>query len=231
MNRLKIAVLTGAGISAESGIPTFRDAGGLWEGFDVMDVASPQGWAKDPQLVLKFYNERRQGIRNAQPNPAHKALAELESKYNVVIITQNIDDLHERGGSSRVLHLHGEIFKARSVTNTELIYDLGDKNIEWGDTAEDGGQLRPHIVWFGEDVPMMERAAFEASEADILIIVGTSMVVYPAAGLINYARYDVPVIFIDPVIPDGVRHPRLTTIAKKASVGVTEVVQQLLATA
>ena len=224
----KIVVLTGAGISAESGIPTFRDAGGLWEGYRVEDVASPEGWRKARDLVLDFYNQRRKGIRNAQPNPGHTSLAELEKKFEVVVITQNIDDLHERGGSSNVMHLHGEIFKARSSVDETLIYDLGDKDIQLGDKCARGSQLRPHIVWFGEAVPMIEQAVLEVMEADIVMIIGTSMVVYPAAGLIQYAKEDIPIYFIDPNIPDGLHYKNLVAIPKKASEGVPEIVKILM---
>ncbi len=224
----KIVVLTGAGISAESGIPTFRDAGGLWEGYRVEDVASPEGWRKDRELVLDFYNQRRKGIRNSQPNPGHIALAELEKKYEVVVITQNIDDLHERGGSTNVMHLHGEIFKARSTVDESLIYDLGEKDIQVGDKCARGSQLRPHIVWFGEAVPMIEQAVLEVMEADIVMIIGTSMVVYPAAGLVQYAKKDIPIYFIDPNIPNGLNYKNLAAIPKKASEGVPEIVKKLI---
>ena len=224
----KIVILTGAGISAESGIPTFRDAGGLWEGYRVEDVASPEGWSKDYKLVLDFYNQRRKGIREAVPNPGHTALAELEKKYEVVIITQNIDDLHERGGSTNILHLHGEIFKSRSTFDETLVYELGEKDIMPGDKCERGSQLRPHIVWFGEAVPMIERAALEVMEADIFIVIGTSMVVYPAAGLIQYTRQDIPIYFVDPNIPSGLYYKNLTAIPKKAAEGVPELVKILM---
>ena len=224
----KIVILTGAGISAESGIPTFRDAGGLWDGYRVEDVASPEGWSKDYKLVLDFYNQRRKGIRDAVPNPGHTALAELEKKYEVVIITQNIDDLHERGGSTNILHLHGEIFKSRSTFDETLVYELGEKDIMPGDKCERGSQLRPHIVWFGEAVPMIERAALEVMEADIFIVIGTSMVVYPAAGLIQYTRQDIPIYFVDPNIPSGLYYKNLTASPKKAAEGVPELVKILM---
>ena len=224
----KIVVLTGAGISAESGIPTFRDAGGLWEGYRVEDVASPEGWRKDRELVLDFYNQRRKGVRGALPNPGHTALAELEKKCEVVIITQNIDDLHERGGSTNVMHLHGQIFKARSTVDESLIYNLGEKDIQLGDECDRGSQLRPHIVWFGEAVPMIEKALLEVMEADIVMIIGTSMVVYPAAGLIQYAKKDIPIYFIDPNIPNGLYYKNLVAIPKRASEGVPEIVKMLM---
>ncbi|MEZ4886028.1 MAG: NAD-dependent deacylase [Chitinophagales bacterium] len=229
MKKQKIVVLTGAGISAESGIATFRGSGGLWEGHDIMEVASPEGWKKNPKLVLNFYNLRRADVVKAQPNDAHKALARLEEKYEVQIITQNIDNLHERGGSSNVLHLHGEITKVRSTRYPELIYDIGGKAIQMGDLCDKGAQLRPHIVWFGEAVPMMQEATFSTYDADIFIVVGTSMVVYPAASLIHYVEDSVPKYLIDPFIPESVYHIRnLTTIEEKATVGVTRLVERLL---
>jgi NAD-dependent deacetylase len=192
--------LSGAGISAESGIKTFRDADGLWMGYDVYEVASPHGWAKNPSLVLDFYNARRRDIAAAAPNAAHTGLAALEDKYRVTVITQNIDDLHERGGSGNVLHLHGEIFKMRSSLSEEIVYDIrGD--IRLGDLAPDGGQLRPHIVWFEEPVPMIEIAMDIVSTADIFVVVGTSLQVYPAAGLLNYTPVGIPKYIIDKQIP------------------------------
>lgn len=226
MAKKKIVILTGAGISAESGIQTFRDADGLWEGHDVMAVASPQGWVKDQALVLDFYNQRRAQLNSVQPNEAHFALAELEEKYEVCIITQNVDDLHERGGSTRVVHLHGELLKARSSVDPELIYDWS-KDITTADKCEKGSQLRPHIVWFGEAVPLLEKAAQISGIADIYIIIGTSMNVYPAAGLIHYADEDVPKYFVDPK-PATINIPNLTVIAEKATTGVRKVVDQLL---
>ncbi|NKI27274.1 NAD-dependent deacylase [Arenibacter sp. 6A1] len=193
----KIVVLTGAGVSAESGINTFRDADGLWEGHDVMEVATPQGFAQNPHLVLEFYNERRRQLSTVFPNAAHKALSALEEHYRVDIITQNVDDLHERAGSSNVIHLHGELLKARSVKNPNAIIDW-KSDIKIGDIASDGSQLRPHIVWFGEDVPLLPKAAETTSMANIIIIIGTSMQVYPAASLVHYAPLDSPIYFIDP---------------------------------
>lgn len=193
----KIVVLTGAGISAESGIATFRDANGLWENHDIMEVASIQGWNTNPALVMEFYNKRRAQLKTVQPNRAHYYLAELEQAYEVVIVTQNVDDLHERAGSSNIIHLHGELNKVRSVKNETHIYPWeGDLKI--GDTAEDGGQLRPHIVWFGEEVPMLEKAIDEVATADVLIIIGTSLQVYPAASLIDYVPHHSKIICIDP---------------------------------
>lgn len=222
----RLVVLTGAGISAESGLRTFRDTDGLWEGYDVYEVASPQGWQKNPALVQDFYNGRRQDVKAALPNAAHTGLAKLEEKYDVRIITQNIDDLHERGGSTTVLHLHGEIFKMRSVNNEELIYEIrGD--IKMGDLAEDGGQLRPHIVWFGEAVPMIEKAAREVWEADVFVVVGTSLQVYPAASLLQYVRPDVPVYIIDRKIPEIGNADHLHLIEKPATAGVLELLSIL----
>jgi len=193
----KIVVLSGAGISAESGIKTFRDADGLWEGHDIMEVASPIGWNKNPTLVLDFYNKRRAQLLTVQPNKAHEILAELEKQFNVHIITQNVDDLHERAGSSSILHLHGELLKVRSVANEKnIMHWKTDVNI--GDCDADGIQLRPHIVWFGEAVPLIEKAIEIVESADILIIIGTSLQVYPAAGLMNYVNQNVPVYYIDP---------------------------------
>ncbi len=190
----KVVVLTGAGISAESGISTFRDADGLWEGHDVMEVASPMGWERDQKLVLDFYNKRRRQLKNVHPNTAHKALKDLEEKYEVYIITQNVDDLHERAGSSNVIHLHGEIKKVRSTFNEELILDWeGDLN--QGDFCEHNHQLRPHVVWFGEGVPMMQPAMEITQNADVLMVIGTSMQVYPAAGLLDYGTGWHPGIF------------------------------------
>lgn len=224
----KIVVLTGAGISAESGIQTFRDAGGLWEGHDVRDVASPDGWARNPLLVLDFYNQRRRQLLEVAPNPAHRALVELESRYEVHIVTQNVDDLHERGGSTNVLHLHGELRKVRSSVHEKLVYDW-DKDVNWGDTCERGAQLRPHIVWFGEAVPMMDRAIELASQADIFLVVGTSMQVYPAAGLIDFVPVHGQKYYIDlhPAKIHG--QSNLKIVAAPASVGVRQVVDELLA--
>lgn len=223
----KIVVLTGAGISAESGLKTFRDSDGLWENYDVYDVATPEAWAKDQELVLRFYNDRRRQVREAQPNAAHKALTELEQQYDVTIITQNIDDLHERAGSSNVVHLHGEIIKSRSSVDENLLYDCpGD--IKKGDTCDKGSQLRPHVVWFGEMVPMIEVAAAICRKADIFMVIGTSLAVYPAAGLVHYVEYDVPKYIIDPNIPENYINPATIAIQEKASVGVPKLVRELL---
>ena len=227
----KIVVLTGAGISAESGIPTFRGADGLWEGHDIMDVASPQGWEKDPHLVLDFYNQRRKTAHSVQPNAGHRALVDLEAHYAVTVITQNVDNLHEQAGSSRVIHLHGELFKSRSTADENLVYDLEGWELNWGDTCEKGSQLRPHIVWFGEQVPMMEVAQQETAQADILLVVGTSLQVYPAAGLLYEVQNGTPVYIIDPYTPDYAHQPTIHPIAEPASVGVPRLVQQLIAQA
>jgi len=193
----KLVILSGAGISAESGVATFRDSGGLWEGHDVMDVASPEGWRKNPSLVLDFYNKRRRQLFEVEPNRAHFIAAELEKDFDVTIITQNVDDLHERAGSSNVIHLHGELLKARSVYNENDIVDFtGDINL--GDLHTDGHQLRPHIVWFGEAVPAIEKAAYVTEQADYVIVIGTSLQVYPAAGLIDFAKRSTPIFYIDP---------------------------------
>ena len=221
MEKKNLVILTGAGISAESGLKTFRDSDGLWEGYNVYDVATPGGFAKDPQLVLDFYNLRRKDVAAAKPNAAHTGLAELEQDFNVTIITQNIDDLHERGGSTNVMHLHGEIFKMRSVNNEYLFSEIrGDINI--GDLAEDGGQLRPHIVWFEEPVPMIEKAANIAGMAEIFVVIGTSLVVYPAAGLVGYAPRFSPKFIIDKYIPDIQNFHNLVVIEKPATEGVKE---------
>jgi len=224
----KVIVLTGAGISAESGLQTFRDPGGLWEKYDPYVLASPQGWAENPALVLEFYNLRRQKVREALPNPAHLALVTLEEGYDVTIITQNVDNLHERAGSSRVLHLHGEIMKARSTKDEQLIYDLGDNDIQIGDICEKGFQLRPHVVWFGEMVPMMDNAAEIVHSADIFIIIGTSLAVYPAANLIHEVSRDAVIYIIDKQIPQIQLIKNIQSIEKSASMGVPELVNELL---
>jgi NAD-dependent deacetylase len=193
----QLVVLSGAGISAESGIQTFRDSDGLWEGHDVMEVATPEGWQKNPVLVLDFYNKRRAQLLQVKPNKAHTILSELENYFDVTIITQNVDDLHERAGSSNVLHLHGELLKVRSTVNASYVLDW-TKDLFLGDFDNNGNQLRPHIVWFGEDVPAIERAASIVEKADVLVIIGTSLQVYPAAGLMHYAQKSIPVYYIDP---------------------------------
>lgn len=226
----KIVVLTGAGISAESGIQTFRDANGLWEGYDVQQVASPEGFKEDPALVLEFYNQRRRIIHTVAPNAAHTALATLEEKYDTQIITQNIDDLHERAGSHKILHLHGELLKARSSKYPDLIYHR-ENDIVIGDLCERGAQLRPHIVWFGEEVPLYPYAAILTAAADIVIIIGTSMQVYPAAGLVAFANPDAPIYYIDPkphVSYELKTAKNLTIITETATVGVPKLVDDLL---
>ena len=223
----RIVVLTGAGISAESGLKTFRESNGLWENHDVMEVASPQGFAANPDLVLRFYNERRKQLREASPNSGHEALVNLEASYHVDIVTQNIDDLHERAGSSHVLHLHGELKKCRSVNDESLILPV-EGDIHVGDLGPDGSQLRPHVVWFGEPVPMIEHAARIFSQADIVLVIGTSLVVYPAAGLLDYAPYGVPTYLIDPNKPEVYLGKNVAFIEEPASTGVPKIVQRLL---
>ncbi len=224
----RVVVLTGAGISAESGLQTFRGADGLWEGHRVEDVATPEAWAANPGLVLDFYNQRRRAVRAAQPNAAHRALVDLERAYDVRIVTQNVDDLHERAGSTQVLHLHGEVLKARSTRDPGLVRHLGDRDIELGDLCELGSQLRPHIVWFGEMVPAMDEAAELVAEADVLLVVGTSLQVYPAAGLVFEAPRKARRIVVNPEVPERVAGPAFEAVAKPATVGVPEVVAGLL---
>lgn len=225
---MKIIVLSGAGISAESGIKTFRDADGLWEGNDVMEVASPQGWQANQDLVLDFYNQRRRQLLEVEPNYAHIALSALENHHQVNIVTQNVDDLHERAGSSQVLHLHGELFKVRSVGNPSDI-KVWKKDLHIGDKCSKGYQLRPHIVWFGEAVPMLEKAAEIVSQADVVIIVGTSLQVYPAAGLISYAPKSAKVYYLDPkpFISRELSQREHQIIQKKATEGMKVIVEIL----
>jgi NAD-dependent deacetylase len=226
MVKKKIVVLTGAGISAESGLKTFRDSDGLWEGYNIEEVATPLGWKKNPQLVLDFYNLRRKNVAEAEPNAAHLGLAELEKDFDVHIITQNIDDLHERAGSTNVLHLHGEIFKMRSERSHSLVKEIkGD--ILLGDCAEDGCQYRPHIVWFEEPVPKIEEAIPIVGSADIFVVVGTSLVVYPAAGLVNYAKWEIPKFIIDKQIPYTSSLFNLVEIEKPATEGVRVMIEML----
>ena len=224
----KLVVLTGAGISAESGISTFRDSGGLWEGYDVMEVASPEGWRADPKIVLEFYNQRRLAAKKAEPNLAHKLLAKLEEYFNVVIITQNIDELHERGGSTHVIHLHGELNKSRSTAKSSLIYGIEGTELNWGDTCELGSQLRPNIVWFGEMVPLLDTAAEYAKQADIFAVIGTSLVVYPAAGLLHYVPRDSHIFIIDPKMPTVADMQNLTRIEKPATTGTQDLYDLLV---
>ncbi|WNH13155.1 SIR2 family NAD-dependent protein deacylase [Thalassobellus suaedae] len=220
-----IVVLTGAGMSAESGIKTFRDADGLWEGYDVMKVATPEGFAVNPELVLDFYNQRRKQLFEVNPNQAHYGLAQLENDFKVSIITQNIDDLHERAGSTNITHLHGELLKVRSTFNANDIQDW-KTDLVLGDTDSNGYQLRPHIVWFGEDVPMIEKAVTICKTAHILIIIGTSMQVYPAASLMHYVPENTPTYFIDPK-PNIESNQYLTVIPEKATEGIKKVIQML----
>ncbi len=221
-----LVVLTGAGMSAESGIKTFRDADGLWEGYDVMEVASPIGWAKNPELVLDFYNQRRHQLLEVNPNLAHKTLKDLEKEFKVSIVTQNVDNLHERAGSKNVLHLHGELLKVRSTKNEQLVYEW-KKDLNLGDTAEDGSQLRPHIVWFGEAVPAMHEAAKIVEKADILLIIGTSLQVYPAASLIDYLPNGKPIYLIDPKKPNGIFQNHVHFIEATACEGIGEFVKMV----
>ncbi len=217
----KIVVLTGAGVSAESGIKTFRDSNGLWENHDIMEVASPMGWEKNQELVLNFYNQRRKQLQEVEPNAAHISLVELEKQFDVVIVTQNIDDLHERAGSTNIIHLHGELLKARSTKDPRLTYNWKE-DIHIGDTCELGSQLRPHIVWFGEEVPELGRAAYEIQDADIVVIIGTSMQVYPAAGLVGVAPPAAHIYYIDPFPSINYElslRDNLKVISEKATIG------------
>ena len=223
----KLVALTGAGISAESGLATFRGTDGLWEGHRVEDVASPEGWARNPELVLDFYNQRRAAARAAQPNAGHRALVELEQDFDVVILTQNVDDLHERAGSSQVIHLHGKLFESRSSLHEELVYPMESDRIELGQMCEKGHQLRPNIVWFGEQVPLMELAMDEAATADIFLVVGTSLQVYPAANLVHYAPSFCPIYVIDPHQPPLMGRPNLHFVTEPASTGVAQVAAAL----
>jgi len=223
-----VVVLTGAGISQESGIPTFRDADGLWEGHDVMQVASPEGFRKDPELVLRFYNLRRAAAASVQPNAAHLALSELQARYNLVVVTQNIDDLHERGGNERVLHLHGRISQVRGSQDPHTLYEIGGQAIEVGDCDARGQQLRPNVVWFGEEVPNIVRAAQLVARTELLLVVGTSLEVYPAASLAFEAPPTAPVWVINPNMPYLSPEPGLRLIEEKATVAVRQVVDELL---
>ena len=219
MSKPKLVVLTGAGISAESGISTFRDSGGLWEGHDVMEVASPEGWQANPELVLDFYNQRRRAGKNTKPNLAHILLAKLEKHFEVVVVTQNIDDLHEQGGSSIIIHLHGQINQSRSTAKSSLVYEIEGTELNLGDTCELGSQLRPNIVWFGEMVPLLDTAADYAREADVFAVIGTSLLVYPAAGLIRYVPKDSPKYIIDLNMPIVGNISNLHEIEQPATVG------------
>src|SRR5688572_20836336 len=226
----KIVVLTGAGISAESGIRTFRDAGGLWEGHKIEDVATPEAWHRQPDVVLDFYNQRRQQLLTVQPNDAHFALVDLEKNHEVIIITQNVDDLHERAGSKNVIHLHGELLKVRSSSHDDIIYEW-KKDIVIGDCCPHGSQLRPHIVWFGEMVPMLERSIEEISDAEIVLVIGSSMQVYPAASLVGFSPPDAAIFYIDPnpqINYELANRRMLEVIAKPATMGVNEIVQRIV---
>lgn len=223
----KLVVLTGAGISAESGLKTFRDSDGLWEGYDLNEVATPGAWRRNPSLVLEFYNMRRQNVLEAKPNPAHVGLAELEEHFDVQIITQNIDDLHERAGSSKILHLHGEILKMRSEFDESLVYPI-EKDINIGDLADDGAQLRPHIVWFEEPVPLISEAVTLVRHSDIFVVIGTSLAVYPAAGLVDYAPWPIPKFILDKKIPGTSSLYNLTKIENSAAAGIEELKKLLI---
>jgi NAD-dependent deacetylase len=224
-----IVILTGAGISAESGLKTFRDSDGLWEGYNIEDVATPEAWQRDPALVQQFYNERRKSVLEAEPNAAHYALAKLEDKYKVTIITQNIDDLHERAGSTNVVHLHGVITRSQSSKNAKLTYPITGWELGMDEVCELGSPLRPHVVWFGEMVPMISTAAQICAIADLFILVGTSLAVYPASGLINYVPDEIPKYIVDPKVPTVYNVANVTKIEAKATVGVPELVRELLA--
>jgi len=224
----KIVILTGAGISAESGIKTFRDAGGLWENHRIEDVATPEAWERNPELVMEFYNQRRKNLYEVEPNAAHYALARLEEKFDVEVITQNVDDLHERGGSTKVLHLHGEMKKARSTAPPYTVYPIEGWELNLGDLCPKGAQLRPHIVWFGEPVPLMMRAAELAARADIFLVIGTSMAVYPAAGLIEYVPREAKKYFIDPNATELRYVSNLEVIREMAGTAVPRITEELL---
>jgi NAD-dependent deacetylase len=224
----RLVVFSGAGMSAESGIKTFRDSGGLWEEYEIMDVATPEAWQRQPQVVLEFYNARRKQVIESKPNEGHRIIAELESHFDVNVITQNIDDLHERAGSSKVLHLHGEIRKSKSSIKPNLIYPIEGEKIEWGETCELGSQLRPHVVWFGEEVPMMMPAERLVNEAEIFVIVGTSLNVYPAASLVFHARRDCNIFLVDPGEPLIPSQLKITWIKEKAGDGMRKVKNEIL---
>ncbi len=225
--RKRLVVLSGAGISAESGLRTFRDSNGLWEGHDVMEVASPQGWESNPDLVLEFYNQRRKQALTAKPNRAHELLAHLEDSFDVNIITQNVDHLHEEAGSTEVLHLHGKLFESRSTKDENLIYSMDGWQLNKGDLCELGSQLRPNIVWFGEAVPAMEEAISITQNADMFLVVGTSLQVYPAAGLFEYSPGDCPIFLIDPNEPDYRSNREIHVIREKATSGMTKFVEMI----
>lgn len=225
----KLVVLTGSGISAESGIPTFRGSGGLWEGHDIMEVASPEGWHRDPELVLDFYNQRRKKAAEAQPNRGHELVAELEKHFRVSVVTQNVDNLHERAGSTNIIHLHGSLFEARSSVDPGLVYSVEGKEIHMGDLCDKGSQLRPNVVWFGEMVPLMETAVREVLSADVFLVVGTSLVIYPAAGLVDYVDGSTPTYVVDPNMPDIAPRPNLNLISEPATRGMEVIFDDLVA--
>lgn len=227
-DKRKLVVLSGAGISAESGLRTFREMGGLWEEYDVMEVASPQAWERDPELVTRFYNERRKQLLNCKPNEGHLVLHEMEKHFDVEIITQNVDDLHERAGSTQILHLHGELKKARSTVDENLVYEMSDWELTPESKCEKGSRLRPHIVWFGEAVPAISVASEIVSKTDILVIVGTSMNVYPAAGLIDYTPSNCPIYIIDPNEVNMSSYGNRTFIKEKASIGLRKLYDLLV---
>ena len=224
----KLVVLTGSGISAESGIRTFREMGGLWEEYDVHEVASPQGWAENMDLVLRFYNERRKQLLGSKPNQGHYSLAELEEFYDVEIVTQNVDNLHERAGSTKVMHLHGELTKVRSTGDPSLVHELDGWELKRGDLCEKGYQLRPHIVWFGESVPLIEEAVRIITTADAVAVIGTSLAVYPAAGLVDYVPHDAPIYLVDPNEIPVPQHREVEIIRENASIGVPILKDKLL---
>ncbi len=228
MKKKKVVVLSGAGVSAESGVRTFRDGNGLWENHRIEDVATPEAWNRDQELVLRFYNQRRKQALEVEPNAAHYAIAELEKYFDVHVVTQNVDNLHERAGSTQVLHLHGELFKARSTKTPSLVYDIEGWELKLGDLCEEGSQLRPNIVWFGEEVPMMAPAIETAEQADIFIVIGTSLVVYPAAGLFRYTRPNTPIYIIDVNRPDITFKDNMTFIHEKATVGMQQLKELLV---
>lgn len=223
-----LVVFTGAGMSAESGLKTFRDSDGLWENYRIEDVATPQAWQKDKSLVLDFYNQRRVQCLKSKPNAAHYALAELEQNFKISIITQNIDNLHERAGSKNVLHLHGEITKSRSTIDSGLVYDIHGPYLNLNEKCAKGSQLRPHIVWFGEAVPLMENACHIASTADIFVVIGSSLVVYPAASLIEYAPAEIPKYIIDPVVPNVLHIENMHPIKATAVKGMEQLMKTLM---
>ncbi len=222
----KLVIFSGAGMSQESGLRTFREMGGLWEQYDVNDVASIEGWYRNPELVMNFYNQRRKQLLEAEPNAGHYGIAKLEQRYDVNVITQNVDNLHERAGSTKVLHLHGELMKVRSTIDSDLVYTLDSWELKMGDKCEKGSQLRPHIVWFGESVPALYEAIPIIENADILVVVGTSLAVYPAAGLVNYAKPGIPVFVIDPNRPSVIQE-NVTFIEEKAGKGVEILMKEL----